>query len=66
MHRRALLLSSPALSLPFRPAQALSPLQGEVLAPGWRMHTLIRWGDSVLSDAPAWAPGLPEAEAAAT
>ena len=66
MYRRALLLSSPALSLPFRPAQALSPLQGEVLAPGWRMHTLIRWGDSVLSDAPAWAPGLPEAEAAAT
>ena len=64
MHRRALLLSSPALALPFRPSQALSPQQGAALVPGWRMDTLIRWGDSVLPDAPPWAPAFPEAEAA--
>ncbi|NCY25333.1 MAG: hypothetical protein EBX37_10890, partial [Alphaproteobacteria bacterium] len=66
MHRRALLLSSPALALPFRPSQALSPQQGAALVPGWRMDTLIRWGDSVLPDAPPWAPAFPEAEAASS
>lgn len=61
MNRRALLLAplaAPAL------AQSLGA-QGETLAPGWRMQTLLRWGDPVLSDAPAWAPNAPSAEAAA-
>ncbi len=63
MQRRALFLSGTALAAP---AFAQAPLQGEALAPGWRMETLIRWGDSVLPDAPPWAPGAPDADAAAT
>jgi uncharacterized protein len=61
MNRRSLLLTGlacPAL------AQSLGA-QGETLAPGWRMDTLIRWGDAVLPDAPAWNPGSPGTEAAA-
>lgn len=66
MHRRTLLLlATPALPGLLRPAWAQAPQQGEVLAPGWRIDTLIRWGDSVLPDAPPWAPSIPDPEAAA-
>ena len=62
MQRRTLLLACPFLA---QPAQAQTAQQGEVLAPGWRMSTLMRWGDAVLPDAPPWSPASTDAEAAA-
>ncbi len=60
MQRRNLLLATLAT-----PALAQAPQQGEALAPGWRMDTLMRWGDGVTADAPPWNPAAPDADAAA-
>jgi secreted PhoX family phosphatase len=36
------------------------------IAPGYRRDVVVRWGDRVAFDAPAWNPQLPTPEAAAT
>lgn len=36
----------------------------DLVAPGLRRDVLIRWGDRMRHDAPAWAPDRPDAEAA--
>ncbi|WP_164868110.1 alkaline phosphatase PhoX [Rhodovarius crocodyli] len=70
MNRRGLLLaSSGVLAAPaLASAQGLSSgglqaQQGTSVAGGWRLDVLARWGDPVLSDAPAWAPNAPDADA---
>ncbi|WP_165943454.1 PhoX family protein [Roseicella aquatilis] len=72
--RRAL-LAAPALLLPGpAPAQVLRgdlagmPLpvrQDDTVAAGYRRDALVRWGDRVTFDAPAWDPRQPEPEGAA-
>jgi hypothetical protein len=80
MRRRALLASllpAPAFAqtprlpppVPATPATAAGqpaaiPLDDRV-APGWRRDVLVRWGDRVTHDAPAWQPARPTADAAA-
>jgi secreted PhoX family phosphatase len=80
MRRRALLaglLPAPALAqaprlpppVPAAPTAAAGqpaaiPLDDRV-AQGWRRDVLIRWGDRVTYEAPAWQPSRPTAEAAA-
>jgi uncharacterized protein len=45
------------------PPGPLVPLD-DLVAPGLRRDVLIRWGDRMRHDAPAWAPDRPDAEAA--
>ncbi|MCX7932121.1 MAG: DUF839 domain-containing protein [Rhodovarius sp.] len=68
MHRRSLLLAglaAPALAQTGAPSWARPAEQAEVLGPGYRLSTLIRWGDAVLPSAPAWNPAAPDPAAAA-
>lgn len=46
-------------------ALALPVHQDDALAPGLRRGLLLRWGDRVTADAPAWTPLAPTADAAA-
>jgi len=63
--RRRLLLAAAALcAAPRLRAQGLAPRLDDQVAPGWRRDVLIRWGDRVTFDAPAWNPAAPSAEAA--
>ena len=45
-------------------ALALPVQQDDTTAQGYRRDPLVRWGDRVAFDAPAWNPRQPEAEAA--
>ncbi len=73
--RQLLAATSLALSVPglaraqvFRSDLAPMPLpvkQDDTIAQGYRRDPLIRWGDRVSADAPAWNPLQPDAEAAA-
>lgn len=79
MLRRALLgtvLATPALAqaplprpVPVQQGQAVPPDTEAVplddrVAPGIRRDVMVRWGDRVGYDAPAWAPNRPDADAA--
>ncbi len=66
----SLALAAPGLALAqvFRSDLAPMPLpvkQDDSIAQGYRRDPLVRWGDRVAFDAPAWAPMAPDAEAAA-
>ncbi len=70
MRRRVLLLAGAALAAP-APLHAQAPGfgipvgQDDRTAPGFRRDALLRWGDRVLGDAPAWDPDNPDPEASA-
>jgi secreted PhoX family phosphatase len=66
IRRRALLLAGPALlAAPGLRAQSLTIRQDDQAAAGWRRGMLVRWGDRIAFDAPAWDPAQPSVEAAA-
>ena len=65
IRRRALLATPLLLAAPALRAQSLILRQDDFLAPGIRRGALIRWGDRVAFDAPAWTPAQPTVEAAA-
>lgn len=64
MRRRALLVAPVLLATPAVRAQAPAIRQDDQVAPGWRRDVLIRWGDRVTFDAPAWTPAQPSEAAA--
>jgi secreted PhoX family phosphatase len=69
MHRRSLLLG--ALAMPALAQTDLLPApqtvrQDDWIAPGYARDVLIRWGDRVAYDAPAWDPRMPGVAAAST
>lgn len=64
----ALLLAGPARAQVRRhdlDALALPVKQDDTVAVGYRRDALVRWGDRVTFDAPAWDPRRPEPDAAA-
>jgi secreted PhoX family phosphatase len=64
----ATLGAAPALAQPRRAelgGLALPVKQDDTVAPGFRRDPLIRWGDRVTFDAPAWNPASTDADAAA-
>ncbi|GGJ29696.1 alkaline phosphatase PhoX [Neoroseomonas lacus] len=65
IRRRALFAAPLLLATPALRAQSLIMRQDDFLAPGIRRGALIRWGDRVAFDAPAWTPAQPTVEAAA-
>lgn len=65
MGRRALLAAPAVFAAPALRAQALTVRLDDQVAPGWTRGVLVRWGDRVTFDAPAWAPGSPGVAAAA-
>lgn len=66
MISRRLLLAAPlTLAAPALRAQSLTLRQDLFVSPGLREGVLIRWGDRVTFDAPAWTPANPTLEAAA-
>jgi secreted PhoX family phosphatase len=51
--------------LPFEPIKPVSELVDDVVVPsGYEWHTIVRWGDPLFSDSPAFNPEVPDAEAA--
>lgn len=66
MIRRRVLFATPLLlAAPALRAQSLIMRQDDFPGPGIRRGALIRWGDRVAFDAPAWTPAQPSVEAAA-
>ncbi|WP_170979123.1 alkaline phosphatase PhoX [Roseomonas sp. HF4] len=63
--RRALLAAPAVLAAPALRAQALAIRQDDQVAPGWTRGVVVRWGDRVTFDAPAWTPEAPSLAAAA-
>jgi secreted PhoX family phosphatase len=50
--------------LPFKPIKPGNELVDDVLVPsGYEWHTIVRWGDPLFSDSPAFNPAVPDAEA---
>ncbi|MBR0650001.1 DUF839 domain-containing protein [Roseomonas terrae] len=65
MDRRALLAAPLVLTATALRAQPLTIRPDTTVVPGLQQSLLIRWGDRVTFDAPAWEPARPTAEAAA-
>jgi secreted PhoX family phosphatase len=63
--RRALFAAPLLLAAPGLRAQSLIMRQDDFPGPGIRRGVLVRWGDRVAFDAPAWTPAQPSVEAAA-
>lgn len=69
IRRRALLLGTlagPALAQTDLLPEPRTARQDDWIAPGYTRDVLIRWGDRVAYDAPAWDPRAPTFAAAAT
>lgn len=67
MRRRALLAT--ALAVPALAQRSPPPVlvpQDDAVAAGWRRDVLLRWGDAVTPDAPAFNPARITADAAST
>jgi secreted PhoX family phosphatase len=63
--RRILFAAPLALAAPALRAQTLTIRQDDLVAAGLRRGAVIRWGDRVTFDAPAWDPARPTAAGAA-
>ena len=66
MLSRRFLLGGAVLPLLPCPVFGQMPVLDDIVAPGWQRDVLIRWGDRVEFDSPAFDPAIPTLEQAAT